>query len=118
MAGPAAGMATLMACLAMLTQSRGTALAMLAALVAVVAVVPGRTRRAYGLLVVAGAVALAAPDLLHVYDNASAGSVSVGVAHVAGRAALLAAVAAGLAWGLLTSGWDAGCLSATVGLAG
>ena len=105
-AGAAGGMATLMACLAMLSQSRGTALAMLAALVAVVAVVPGRTRRVYGLLVVAGAVALAAPDLLSVYEHAAGGQVSVGVGHAAGRAALLAAVAAGVAWGLLTLGWE------------
>jgi tetratricopeptide (TPR) repeat protein len=105
-AGPAAGIATLMACLAMLSQSRGTALAMLFALVAIVAVVPGRTRRIYGLLVVAGAVALAAPGLLHLYDNASGGAVTVEASHVAGRAALLAAVAAGLAWGLLTLGWE------------
>ena len=104
-AGTASGMATLMACLAMLSQSRGTALAMLAALVAVVAVVPGRTRRVYGLLVVAGAVALTTPDLLHVYEHASGGSVSIGAAHAAGRAALLAAAAAGVAWGLLTLGW-------------
>ncbi len=102
----AAGMATLMACLAILSQSRGTALAMLAALMAVVAIVPGRTRRVYGLLVVASAVALAAPDLLGVYEHASAGSVSVEASHVAGRAALLASVAAGVAWGLLTLGWE------------
>jgi UDP-GlcNAc:undecaprenyl-phosphate GlcNAc-1-phosphate transferase len=105
-AGPAAGMATLMACLAMLSQSRGTALAMLFALAVVVAVVPGRTRRLYGLLVVAGAVALAAPDLLHVYEHAPGGQVSVGAGHVAGRAALLAAAAAGVAWGLLTLAWE------------
>lgn len=106
MAGPAAGLATLMACLALLSQSRGTALAMLGSLLIVVALVPGRTRRVYGLLVVAGAVAIAAPDLLHVYDNASAGSVSVQAGHAAGRAALLAAIAAGLVWGLLTLGWS------------
>ncbi len=105
-AGPAAGMATLMACLAILSQSRGTALAMFAALIVVVAVVPGRTPRIYGLLVVASAVAFAAPDLLHLYDNASAGLVSVKAGHIAGRAALLAAVGAGLAWGLLTLGWE------------
>jgi UDP-N-acetylmuramyl pentapeptide phosphotransferase/UDP-N-acetylglucosamine-1-phosphate transferase len=105
-AGAAGGMATLMACLAMLSQSRGTALAMLTALVAVVAVVPGRTRRVYGLLVVAGAVALAGPDLLHVYEHAPSGQVSVQAGHLAGRAALLAAAAAGVAWGLLTLGWE------------
>ncbi len=105
-AGPAAGMATLMACLAMLSQSRGTALAMLFALVVVVAVVPGRTRRVYGLLVVAGAITLAAPDLLRVYERSLGGSTSVEAGHVAGQAALLAAIAAGLAWGLLTLGWE------------
>jgi UDP-GlcNAc:undecaprenyl-phosphate GlcNAc-1-phosphate transferase len=105
-AGAAGGMATLMACLAMLSQSRGTALAMLAALVAVMAVVPGRTRRVYGLLVIAGAVALAAPDLLRVYEHSAGGAVSVGASHVAGRAALLAAATAGVAWGLLTLGWE------------
>jgi O-Antigen ligase len=102
----AAGMATLMGCLAILTQSRGTALGMLVALIAVVIAVPGRTRRIYGLMVVAGAVALATPDLLHVYDNASAGSVSVEASHVAGHATLLAAVAGALAWGLLTLVWE------------
>jgi len=102
----AAGMATLMACLAILSQSRGTALAMLVALVAVVALVPGRTRRLYGLLVVAGAVALAAPDLLSVYEHSAGGSVSAEAGHAAGRAALLAAIAAGLAWALLTLVWE------------
>jgi UDP-GlcNAc:undecaprenyl-phosphate/decaprenyl-phosphate GlcNAc-1-phosphate transferase len=105
-AGPAAGMATLMACLAILSQSRGTALAMLAALLVVVAVAPGRTRRVYGLLVIAGAVALAAPDLLRVYEHAAGGSVTAQAGHLAGRAALLAAVTAGLLWGLLTLVWE------------
>jgi tetratricopeptide (TPR) repeat protein len=106
LAGPAAGMATLMACLALLSQSRGTALAGLGSLILVVALAPGRTRRVYGLLVVGGAVALAAPDLLRIYEHAAGGSVSVEAGHVAGRAALLAAVAASVAWGLLTLGWD------------
>ncbi len=104
-AGPAAGMATLMACLALLSQSRGTALAMLGSLIVVVALVPGRTRRIYGLLVVAAGVAAAAPDLLHVYDHRAAGAIPAEVGHAAGGAALLAAVAAGLAWGLFTLGW-------------
>jgi UDP-GlcNAc:undecaprenyl-phosphate GlcNAc-1-phosphate transferase len=104
--GPAAGMATLMACLAILSQSRGTALAMLVPLVAVVAFVPGRTRRVYGLLVVAGAVALAAPDLLSVYEHSAGGSVSAEAGHAAGRAALLASIAVGLAWALLTLVWE------------
>jgi hypothetical protein len=107
LAGPAAGMATLMACLALLTQSRGTVLAMLGSLVAVLVLVPGRVRRAYLLLVLAGAVALVAPRLLEVYEHgASAGSVSVGIAQAAGRTALLATLGAGAAWGLFTGLWE------------
>jgi UDP-N-acetylmuramyl pentapeptide phosphotransferase/UDP-N-acetylglucosamine-1-phosphate transferase len=105
-AGPAAGLATLMACLALLSESRGTALAMVASLIVVMTLVPGRTRRAYGLLVVAGAVAAAAPDLLRIYDHYATGAVPVGVGHAGGRSALLAAVAAGALWALLTAGWS------------
>lgn len=101
----AAAMATVMGCLALLTQSRGTALAMLAALAVVMAVVPGRARRAYALLTLAGGLALAGPSLLHVYSSASGGAVSPAVAHAAGRAVLGAALATGAAWGLLTAAW-------------
>lgn len=111
LAGPAAGIATLMACLAILSQSRGTAIAMLGSLIVVVALTPGRTRRVYGLLVLAGGVAAAAPDLLHVYDHTVAGSVPTGIGHAAGRSALLAALAVGAAWGLLT--WGLGLLPAS-----
>jgi UDP-GlcNAc:undecaprenyl-phosphate GlcNAc-1-phosphate transferase len=108
-AGPAAGMATLMACLALLSQSRGTALAMLGSLIVVVALAPGRTRRVYGLLVVAGGVALAAPDLLHIYDQHATGAIPAEVGHAAGRSALLSAAAVGVAWSLLTAGWKRAC---------
>jgi Tfp pilus assembly protein PilF len=108
-AGPAAGMATLMACLTLLSQSRGTALAMLGSLIFVVALVPGRTRRIYGLLVVAAGVAAAAPELLRVYDHMVAETVPAGVGHAAGRSALLAALAVGAVWALLTWAWELLC---------
>jgi UDP-GlcNAc:undecaprenyl-phosphate GlcNAc-1-phosphate transferase len=104
-AGPASAMATLLGCLALLSQSRGTALAVLGSLIVVMAVVPGRTRRAYALLVVAGGVALAAPELLRVYDHAAGGPVPVRVAHDAGRAALLAALGVGAVWAVLSESW-------------
>jgi tetratricopeptide (TPR) repeat protein len=106
LSGPAAGLATLMACLALLSQSRGTALAMLGSLIVVVALVPGRTRRVYGLLAVAGGVALAAPDLLRIYSDTTSGSPAIGVTHTAGRAALLAALGVGTVWAALTAGWE------------
>jgi UDP-GlcNAc:undecaprenyl-phosphate GlcNAc-1-phosphate transferase len=104
--GPAAAMATLMACLALLSQSRGTALAMLCSLIAVLAFAPGRTRRVYGVLAVTVGVALAAPELLHVYSNTAGGSVAAGVGHAAGRAALLASLGVGIMWAALTGGWE------------
>jgi cytochrome c-type biogenesis protein CcmH/NrfG len=106
LAGTAAGIATLMACLALLSQSRGTAIAMLGSLVVVVAFAPGRTRRAYGLLVVAGGVALAAPALLRIYDRHATGAFPVEAGHAAGQAMLLGAAAAGVIWALLTTGWE------------
>jgi tetratricopeptide (TPR) repeat protein len=106
LSGPAAGLATLMACLALLSQSRGTALAMLGSLIVVVALAPGRTRRVYGLLAVAGGVALAAPDLLRIYSETTSGSPPAGVCHTAGRAALLAALGVGIVWAVLTAGWE------------
>jgi UDP-GlcNAc:undecaprenyl-phosphate/decaprenyl-phosphate GlcNAc-1-phosphate transferase len=104
-AGPAVAMATLMVCLALLTQSRGTALALGAVLLVVMAFVPGRLRRAYALFTVAGALALTGPTLLHVYSSTSAGAVSAQAAHAAGRAALAGALGAGALWALLTGVW-------------
>jgi UDP-GlcNAc:undecaprenyl-phosphate/decaprenyl-phosphate GlcNAc-1-phosphate transferase len=101
--GAAAALATVMASLAMLSQSRGTALAVAGALLAVIAISPGRTRRAYAALVIGGAVALAAPALLAVYGHATGGSVVGSDVHAAAAATLLAALGAGLAWGLLTA---------------
>jgi UDP-GlcNAc:undecaprenyl-phosphate GlcNAc-1-phosphate transferase len=97
-AGVAAGAATLMACLSLLSQSRGTALAMAVSLVVVVAVVPARRRRLYGLLCAAAGVALSRKPLLAVYHYGLAGQLPVGVGHAAGRAALLAALGVGIAW--------------------
>jgi O-antigen ligase len=79
---------------------------MLGSLIVVVALAPGRTRRVYGMLVVAAGLAAAAPDLLQIYDHGAAAAIPVAVAHAAGRAALLSAVAAGAVWGLLTAGWQ------------
>ena len=115
LAGAGAGMAALMSCLALLSQSRGTALAIAGSLLIVVALVPGRTRRIYAALTIGAGVALAAPNLLHVYEHATGvvvatsaehatgAVISTGAAHAAGRAALLAALGVGVSWGLLTA---------------
>jgi UDP-N-acetylmuramyl pentapeptide phosphotransferase/UDP-N-acetylglucosamine-1-phosphate transferase/O-antigen ligase len=103
LAGAAAAVATVMASLAILSQSRGTALAVAGALLVVIAIAPGRVRRAYAALVIGGAVALVAPDLLAVYGHATGGSVIASDVHSAAAATLLAALGAGVAWGVLTA---------------
>jgi UDP-GlcNAc:undecaprenyl-phosphate GlcNAc-1-phosphate transferase len=108
LAGAGAGIATLFACLALLSQSRGTALAIAFSLVVVFALVPGRVRRAYALIVIAAGVAAAGAALLRVYDHAHGGVVSAGSAHAAGRAALLAALGVAAAWTALTVAWEHG----------
>jgi UDP-N-acetylmuramyl pentapeptide phosphotransferase/UDP-N-acetylglucosamine-1-phosphate transferase len=103
LAGAGAAMATLMACLALLSQSRGTALAIAFSLLIVAALVPGRVRRTYATLLIGCGVALAGSNLLRVYDEARGGEVSLQAAHAAGRATLLAALGVGVAWALLTA---------------
>ncbi|MEY2534908.1 MAG: UDP-GlcNAc:undecaprenyl-phosphate/decaprenyl-phosphate GlcNAc-phosphate transferase, partial [bacterium] len=107
LAGAGAGAATLMACLAILPQSRGAALAMIGSLVVVVALVPGsRVRRVFALLAcAAGAIAASGP-LLDVYDTGLRGAVSADVAQRAALAAIVAAVAVGLIWGLAVTGFE------------
>lgn len=105
-AAPAMAFATLMACLALLSQSRGAAIAVLIALLAVIVLLPGRIRRAYALGLAGIGVALAGPSLLHVYDSARGGIVTLGTAHEAGVASLLAALATGGVWGMATQTWN------------
>src|SRR5438128_9354413 len=105
-AGIGAAIATLMGCLAVLSQSRGTALAMAVSLIAVLALAPGRTRRAWGVVLVAGGVAVAGPSLLHVYDHHTAASIPAAIGHSAGYAALLASLVVGILWAVATLAWD------------
>ncbi len=86
--------------LTLLTQSRGAALALLAAVAAVLAVAPGRVRRGWALVVAGGAVAVAGPTLLDVYELAQANRPTASAVRAAARATLLAGLGAGLAWGL------------------
>jgi hypothetical protein len=94
LAGAGVAGATAMACLALLSESRGTALAVLVSLAAVVLAAPGRRRRLFGLLFAAVGVACARGPLLALYHHSG----SVAAAHAAGRAAILAASGAGVAW--------------------
>jgi O-antigen ligase len=100
LAGAGAGTATLMACLALLTQSRGAVLAMVGSIVVVMALVPGsRVRRAYALLACAAGVAAAGGPLADVYDTATtAGSIPADVGHRAALAIVVASLGVGIVW--------------------
>lgn len=102
LAGASVGAAALLVCLALLTQSRGALLALLASAALLLAIAPGRLRRGWALLVVAAGVgigliglrdALAAlpPDAV----APEADQLRTGV-----LAALAGAALAGLAWGV------------------
>lgn len=96
-AGAGAAAATLLACLAVLTQSRGTALALAAALLVVLAVLPGRLRRLGLVITVAVGVLVAGPSLVDVYSSRDL-QVGGGVAREAAIAALVASAGVGLIW--------------------
>jgi tetratricopeptide (TPR) repeat protein len=91
--GLLAGAAVLLAEVALLSQSRGSLFATPVILVAVFALLPGRTRTFALLLPVAGGIAAAAPAALRVGDHLREGQVVRATLHSAISAALLAAVA-------------------------
>ena len=102
-AGAGAALATLFACLILLSQSRGAAITVLASVVVTLLVVPGRVRRAYAVMFVGAGVGLAAGPLLGVYDAFGSGLPLGPLARDAIRAALLSAVLVGVVWGALTA---------------
>jgi UDP-GlcNAc:undecaprenyl-phosphate GlcNAc-1-phosphate transferase len=95
LAGAGMAGAVALACLLLLSQSRGVGLACLASVAVVVALVPGRVRRGWALVVLGAAVALAAPTLLDVFDQDAAD----GIVQTAGGTILLAGLGAGAIWG-------------------
>lgn len=99
-AAGAAGMA-LFGGLALLSQSRGTALAIGVTLAVVLAVVPGRLRRLGAILVAGAALAVLGGPLLEVYEAGRGCLLSAAKGHAAGAALLGAAALAGVPWGVL-----------------
>ena len=107
LAGAGAGLATLMACLVMLSQSRGAAIAVAASVLMALLVVPGRMRRAHALLLIAAGVALAAGPLQDVYSAGQAREGIGAAAQDAMRSALLASLLVGVAWAAIAAAREA-----------
>lgn len=102
LAGLGMALVALLVPLLLMSQSRGVAIAAGVAGVVVLAVIPGRLRRAYVVLGVAGVVALLAGDISDLYDSGAAGSFDEGLQQDTARMSLVLAIAAGLLWGLAT----------------
>ncbi|HET9721147.1 MAG TPA: O-antigen ligase family protein [Solirubrobacteraceae bacterium] len=101
-AGAGAFATVMLAGLTLLSQSRGAAIALFITLFVVVAALPGRRRRLLAVATVAVAVAAAATKLLNVYsDTGASGAPPPHVLHTAMAGLLLAAMGAGVIWGLL-----------------
>jgi UDP-GlcNAc:undecaprenyl-phosphate GlcNAc-1-phosphate transferase len=99
-AGLGAAFATAMACLALLSEARGAAIATLVTGLVLIAFIPGLRRRVLALAVIAAGVAGAAAPLLKVYSN---GAVTPSVVQSAAIATIVAAAAVGLVWGALVA---------------
>lgn len=102
--GAGAGVACLVSGLLLLVQSRGALLALIAALAFVFAVIPGRTRRGWLLVLVAAGVAAAAGPLLGVYSSTASAvnRPADDVVHDAVRMLLACAALCAVAWGVAT----------------
>jgi O-Antigen ligase len=102
LAGAAAGAATLLASLVVLTDSRGTLFAFAASALLLLLLLPGRNRRAWLLLLVVGAVAVAWGSLTDVTQalpnpiaNPDSGTIRKGA-----EVAMLVSAAVAIAWAL------------------
>ena len=105
-AGLGAAFATGMACLALLSQARGAAIATLVTGLVVIAFIPGLRRRVLALAVIGAGVAAAAAPLLKIYSDGNANTLTSSAVQSAAIATIVAAVVAGLVWGALVAGAD------------
>jgi UDP-GlcNAc:undecaprenyl-phosphate/decaprenyl-phosphate GlcNAc-1-phosphate transferase len=88
-------------CLALMSQSRGAAIATFVALLVVLVAVPGWRRRVFAVSVVAAGVAAAFGPILDVYRAGQTGALPLSVAHHAAAAIVVTSVAAGVVWAML-----------------
>ncbi len=103
LAGGGAGAATLLAGLALLTQSRGVVLATVLGVLVVILCVGGRLRRAGAAVVIGAAIVAVLPTLTDVLSRTTFEGTPASAVRDAGTALLLASVAVGVAWGLLVA---------------
>jgi UDP-GlcNAc:undecaprenyl-phosphate GlcNAc-1-phosphate transferase len=99
LAGLGAATTVIMAGLALLSQSRGAAVAIVVSAVVVFVAVPGLRRRVVALAVITGGFVAAAGPVLHVYSAAGTNHLTAAVIHRGASAILLSAAVTGIVWG-------------------
>ncbi len=102
-AGAGLGLTVLLAALVLLSQSRGAALALVISVLVLLAVVPGRIRRAWGIVAAGAAVSLAAPRLLDVSPLSFAGELTAAELRATMLQSIAIAIGAGVLWGALSA---------------
>ncbi|HWE08218.1 MAG TPA: O-antigen ligase family protein [Solirubrobacteraceae bacterium] len=102
LAGVGAAATVAMASLALLSQSRGAAIASFGAVLIALLMVPGIRRRTLALVVIAAGVVAASGPLLSVYSTGQT-AVAASVAHSAAIAVIESAALAGVVWGLISA---------------
>jgi UDP-GlcNAc:undecaprenyl-phosphate GlcNAc-1-phosphate transferase len=103
LAGMGAAAAVAMACMTLLSQSRGAAIAVFAALIVTVLVVPGRRRRVLALAVIAAGLAAAAGPILHIYSATGTKTLADADVHEAAIATLLSSGLTGFVWAIVVA---------------
>jgi UDP-N-acetylmuramyl pentapeptide phosphotransferase/UDP-N-acetylglucosamine-1-phosphate transferase len=102
LAGAAAGAATMLASILVLSETRAIVPAIVLSALLLLAAVPGRARRGWLLVVIVGTVAAISSPLIHVFDQSSA-IATVSSVRSAAVAILAGAVVAGLLWATVTA---------------
>jgi UDP-GlcNAc:undecaprenyl-phosphate GlcNAc-1-phosphate transferase len=103
LAGLGAAATVALACLTLLSQSRGAAIATFVTVLVALAVIPGVRRRVLVLAFVGAGVAAAGRDVIRVYSQSQGGVPPSSVVHSAATAILAASAAVGLVWAVLVA---------------
>lgn len=106
LAGLGVAGATILAGLAVLSQTRAVVPAVVLSALILVAFVPGRARRVWALIAIAAGVGAALGPLLEVYDSAGGGQPSDGKIAAAAAALVLSAIVAGGVWAVVCRAWS------------
>jgi O-antigen ligase len=102
-AGLGAAATVALACLALLSQSRGAAVSVFISVIVALIAIPGVRRRLLALAIVGAGLAAAASPIIHVYSRANGASAPPSVIHSAALAIVAASIGTGVVWALVVA---------------